>query len=78
MRFCTSHRLSADALHLVLGPHFELQALEQWFRNISCNQNHQEVSMKHKLQDPPPEWLIQWVWGPEGPRICILYKFQVV
>lgn len=54
--------------------HTELQASEQWFWNVSCNQNHLEGFTKQKLQNPPPRVThsigLRW-----GLRICILHKF---
>ena len=49
-------------------------ALKQWFWNFSCNQNHLEGSLKHKLRAPIPRVshsvVLRW-----GSRICILHKF---
>lgn len=47
------------------------KALQQWFLNFSWNQNDLESSLKHKLLDLPPEFLIQYVCDGYQEFVCL-------
>lgn len=52
------------------------KALEQWLWKFSCNQNHLESSLKHRLLGPRLESLLQQVWG--GAKTALLASSQVI
>ena len=47
---------------------------EQWFSNLSVQQNHAEHFLKHRLLGPIPEFLIPR--SEVGLGICIANKFS--